>query len=238
MYNKIKKARRWGNKQGARREGVGPGEVSGTKKSLRVIFKSHRHCFPAEWRVLVQKCRVRKVPRVKYLLIATCLLRALFEQHSDDGNKRWVWPTLSSPPERVRGTVERELSGNSFEPWGWWSESCSVMSDSLWPHGLNRPWNSPDQNIGVGSRSLFQGIFPAQGSNPGLQHCRQILHQLSHKRSPRILEWVAYPFSNRSPWFKNWTRVSCIASGFFPIELSEGVEILKDCLLYTINLEN
>ena len=41
---------------------------------------------------------------------------------------------------------------------------------------------------------LSRGIFPTQGSNPGLLHCRQILYQLSHKGSPRILEWVAYPF--------------------------------------------
>ena len=42
-----------------------------------------------------------------------------------------------------------------------------------------------------GSFSLLQGIFPTQGSNLGLPHHRQILYQLSHKRSPRILEWVA-----------------------------------------------
>ena len=42
-------------------------------------------------------------------------------------------------------------------------------------------WNSPGQNTGVGSLSLLQGIFPTQGSNPGLPHCRQILYQLSHK---------------------------------------------------------
>ena len=56
----------------------------------------------------------------------------------------------------------------------WVSESCSVMSDSLWPHGLYRLWNSSGPNTGVGSLSLFQGIFPTQGSNPGLPHCRQI----------------------------------------------------------------
>ena len=39
---------------------------------------------------------------------------------------------------------------------------------------------------------------PTQGSNPGLQHCRQILYQLSHKGNPRILEWVAFPFSSGS----------------------------------------
>ena len=45
----------------------------------------------------------------------------------------------------------------------------------------------------MGSLSLLQGSFPTQRSNPGLPHCRQILYQLSHKGSPRILEWVAYP---------------------------------------------
>ena len=65
------------------------------------------------------------------------------------------------------------------------------MSDSLQPHGLCSPWNSLGQNIGVGSLSLLQGIFPTQGSNRGLSHCRQILYQLIHLRSPRILEWVA-----------------------------------------------
>ena len=69
---------------------------------------------------------------------------------------------------------------------------CNPMDCS--PPGLLCPWNSPGQNTGVGSLSLLQGIFPTQGSNPGLLHCRWILYQLSHKGSPRILEWVAYPF--------------------------------------------
>ena len=80
---------------------------------------------------------------------------------------------------------------------------------------LYSPWNSPGQNAGVGSRSLLQGIFPAQGLNPVLPHCRWILYQLSHKGSPRILEWVAYPFSSGSSWPRNQTGVSCIAGGFF-----------------------
>ena len=63
-------------------------------------------------------------------------------------------------------------------------ESHSVMSDSLRPHGLYSPWNSPGQNTGVGGLSLLQVIFPNQGLNPGLPHCRQILYQLSHKGSP------------------------------------------------------
>ena len=61
------------------------------------------------------------------------------------------------------------------------SESCSVMSDFLWLHGLYRPWNSPGQNTGVGSLSLLQGIFLTQESNWGLLHCRWILYQLSYQ---------------------------------------------------------
>ena len=78
------------------------------------------------------------------------------------------------------------------------SDSHAVVSNSLRPHGLYSPWNSPGQNTGVGSLSLLQGIFPTQGSNPGLPYCRWSLYQLSHKGSPRILEWVTYPFSRGS----------------------------------------
>jgi len=67
------------------------------------------------------------------------------------------------------------------------SESHSVVSNFLWPHGLYSPWHSPGQSTGVGSHSLLQGIFPTQGSNPGLPHCRRMLYQLSHKGSPGIL---------------------------------------------------
>ena len=95
------------------------------------------------------------------------------------------------------------------------SESHLVVSNSLQPHGLYSRWNSPGQNTGVGISSLLQGIFPTQGSNPGLPHCRQILYQLSHKGSPRILEWVPYPFSSTSSWLRNQTWISCIAGRFF-----------------------
>ena len=95
------------------------------------------------------------------------------------------------------------------------SENLSVMSYSLWPHGLYSPWNSPGQNTGVGSLSLLQRIFPTQESNPGLLHCRQTLYQLSQKGSPRILEWVAHPSPSGSSHPRNRTGVSCTAGGFF-----------------------
>ena len=95
------------------------------------------------------------------------------------------------------------------------NENHSVLSNSLQPCGLYSTRNSPGQNTRVGSLFLLQGIFPTQGSNPGLSYCRWILYQLTHKGSSRILEWVAYPFSRGSSWPRNWTRVSCIAGGFF-----------------------
>ena len=95
------------------------------------------------------------------------------------------------------------------------NENHSAVSDSLWPYGLHSPWNSLGQNTGVSSLSLFQGIFPTQGSNPGLLPCRQILYQLSHQGSPRILEWIACPFSSESFQPRNWTGVSCNVGGFF-----------------------
>ena len=90
------------------------------------------------------------------------------------------------------------------------AQSCPILR----PHGLYSPWDSPVPNTRVGSLSLLQGIFPTKGSNPGLPHCGRILYQLSHQGSPRILEWVAYPFSCRCSQPRNWTGVSCIAGGF------------------------
>ena len=70
-------------------------------------------------------------------------------------------------------------------------------------------------------------VFTTQGSNPGLPHCRWILCQLSHKGSPRILEWVAYPFSRRSSQPRNRTRVYCITSGFFTLWAIREAQVVK-----------
>ena len=105
------------------------------------------------------------------------------------------------------------------------------VSDSLWPHGLYSSWNSPGQNTGVGSLSLFQGIFPTQVLDPGLLQCRWILYQLSHKGSSRILEWVAYPFSADLPdpgielgspalQAGSWPKeLICVIMGIIPLAL-------------------
>ena len=142
--------------------------------------------------------------------------------------------------ELQRATEQQGQLGGFHMPWGNWAQRLQLMSlhalepvlclqqekcgevkvalscpTDLGPHGLYSPWNFPGQNAGVGSLSLLQGIFQTQGSNPGLLHCRRILYQLSQKESPRILEWVVYPFSRRYTQPRNWTGVSCIAGGFF-----------------------
>ena len=99
----------------------------------------------------------------------------------------WCGISFSKPPPYSKNystvPVTSKLSADSVE-----NERCSVVSDSLWPHGLYSQWNSPGQNTGVGSLSLLQGIFPTQGSNTGLRHCKWILYQLSHQGTSRILE--------------------------------------------------
>ena len=78
-----------------------------------------------------------------------------------------------------------------------WSESRSIVSDSVRPRGLYSPRNSLGQNIGVGS--LLQGIFPAQGSNPGLPHCRRILYQLDTEGGCYFLFQGLFPIQGLNP---------------------------------------
>ena len=94
-------------------------------------------------------------------------------------------------------------------------ESLSVVSNSLQPHGIYSLWNSPGQNTGMGKPFPSPRDLPNPGIKPRSHAFWQILYQLSHKGSPRILEWVAYPFSSGSSWPRNLTGISCIAGGFF-----------------------
>ena len=63
----------------------------------------------------------------------------------------------------------------------------SQLCPTLQPHGLYSPWNSPGKNTGVGSLSLLQGIFQAQGLNPGLLHCRWVLYQMSTREALKMV---------------------------------------------------
>ena len=106
-------------------------------------------------------------------------------------------------------------------------------------HGLYSAQNSPGQNTGVSSLSLLQGIFPTQGSNSGLLHCRWILYKLSHKGSPRVLEWVVYPlsfstmdapiFSRQGLSFLHILISICFLWSFLMIAIQTGVEVFFHC---------
>ena len=92
-------------------------------------------------------------------------------------------------PQEVPTQRDRPLEGQLYVQPETESESCWVVSDSLRPHGLYSPWNSPGQKTAVGSLPFSRDLL-----NPGIKP----RYQLSHKGSPRILEWVAIPFSRGS----------------------------------------
>ena len=114
---------------------------------------------------------------------------------------------------RIKITRELQNKGGNYlypEKWKWKSLSCIWLCD---PVDYTVPGILQARILewvafpfSRGSLSLLQRIFPTQGSNPGLPHCRQILYRLSHKGSPRILECVAYPFSSRSSRPRNQTQ--------------------------------
>ena len=120
-------------------------------------------------------------------------LEAQAEVNEDMG--RYVLKNLSNADKQKHFQCFNQAK-TIIPPYEWVSESCSVVSDSLQSHGLYSPWNSPDQNTGVGSFPLLRELFPTQGSNPGLPHCRRILYQLSHKGSPGILPYI----QTKSSW--------------------------------------
>ena len=83
----------------------------------------------------------------------------------------------------------------------------------------------------MGCHALLQEIFPTQGSNPGLPHCRWIVYHLSHQGSPRILKWV-YPFSRESSQPRNRARVSCATGGFFTSWATTGTSLVRALITF------
>ena len=121
-------------------------------------------------------------------------LQARFHQY-----KNWELPGVQAEFWRGRGT--RDQIANIY-----WimekeseSEHRSVVSGSLWPHGLYSPWNSPGQNTGVASLSLLLWIFPTQGLNPGLLYCRQTPYHLSHLL---LFHFTVTSFTANSEWWE------------------------------------
>ena len=103
-------------------------------------------------------------------------------------------PSLRTGWNTVGTVRQADMTGSSTGGQGHSTVKVTQSRLTLQPHGLYGPWNSPGQNTGVGSHSLLWGIFPTQGSNPGLLHCRRILYQLNLKGSPRCLAdaWISH----------------------------------------------
>ena len=73
------------------------------------------------------------------------------------------------------------------------AQSCATLCDPMEPARLLGPWNFPGKSTGVDYHLLLQRIFPTQGLNPGLPHCRQTLYRLSHPGSPWLGEVCLCP---------------------------------------------
>ena len=102
----------------------------------------------------------------------------------------------------IEMNVETALPFAKYPKW-----SYSVVSDSLQPHGLKPtrllcPWDFPGKNTRVGCHFLLQGIFPTQGWNPGLPHCRQMLYHLSHQGSQSDVIGVRENKDSKEWWLK------------------------------------
>ena len=111
----------------------------------------------------------------------------------------WSWQEKKSKKTRKEeGLGERNTWKKEVVAEAAGERACELKTKVSVPFGIRapwgpvkwiyRPWSSPGQNTGVGSLSLLQGIFPTQGSNPDLPHCRRIPYQLSHKGSPWCLQ--------------------------------------------------
>ena len=87
-----------------------------------------------------------------------------------------------------------------------WSVNHSVVSSSLQPHGLHSPWSSPGQNTRVGSHSLLQGIFPTQGSNPGLPHAARFFTSWATRETPYTCVNIWYLFFLFLTYFTLYVR--------------------------------
>ena len=128
----------------------------------------------------------------------------------------YIYPLPLGSPTHLPSHLSRSSHGTELSPQCYiaascwlsvlhmivFSESHSVMSDSLWPHGLYSPCNSPGQNTGVGSHSLLQGIFPTQRSNQGLLHCRQTLNQLSYQEIMYTCHFKIFFPKMKASWIK------------------------------------
>ena len=170
------------------------------------LFQSCGHCWVSQvcWHIECSTFtassfriwnRSTGIPSLPLALFVVMLPKTHLTSHSRMSGSRWVITSSWLPGswsgctvlEQMWGDTPRQGQKEKPQKDGVSvSVSHSVMPDSLQPQGLQPtrllcPWDFPGKNTGVGRHFLLQGIFPIQGSNPGLLHCRQILYWLSYK---------------------------------------------------------
>ena len=104
-----------------------------------------------------------------WTLVVKCML-FFFCGHAAHLSWTRIWTYALSSNESTSPNHLREVKV---------TQSCPTLCNPM-----DTPWNSPGQNTGLGSCSLLHGVFPTQGLNPGLSHCRWILYQLNHQEIP------------------------------------------------------
>ena len=109
----------------------------------------------------------------------------------------------SQPGSSVHGILQARMLELFPSPDDLPNPGIEPMSPALQVDSLPTELPGKPINIGLSCHALLERIFPTQGSNPGLPHYRLILYSLSHQESPRILGWVAYPFSSGSSQPRN-----------------------------------
>ena len=114
------------------------------------------------------------------------------------------WPKYQSFSFNI--SPSNEYSGLISFRMDWLSSEVEVMSNSLRPHGLYSPWNSVGQNTGVGSLSLLQGIFPTQGLNSGLPHCRFFTRRATREAQKVHIKAKFHTALDCSPLIQQKTR--------------------------------
>ena len=172
-------------------------------------------------------CLLRPAPHSVRLIAAFVLGPALLSgQQQRGGQQGWGLLSFTHFPSSGAGGIDTLIKATGAQP----SHQllCRLIVQACLPGGRSHKDSAMvsffthylERIISLCQISFLEtGSFPFSGGsaqlNPGLLHGRQILYQLSHKGSPRILERVAYPFSADLPNPGNQTRVSCTAGRFF-----------------------
>ena len=158
--------------------------------------------FYSKWEKVFQFCSILSLGNKSLHLITTSHLLILICLDLYKENNKTKRSNLPKVTQLVISTFRTRLVYFNplilaFLPWqnnlGWDTEakwSGLFVSDSVRPHGLQPtrllcPWDFLGNSTGVDCHFLLQAIFPTQGSNPGLPHCRQTLYRLSHQGSLR-----------------------------------------------------